>query len=252
MTHCELFGNHPSTSLRLWRRLVPLPRWGRILCLCLVMTSCGAPPAPVRQTTPAVPWPDLAERGDERIWAQLRQYATRPEVCAAALSRQRGWKITRLADTAPSPGCGLRGAVRIEAAPVSINRSLDISCPMAASLHLWLRDAVQPAARLYLNQQVSGIESFGTYACRTRNNVKGAPLSEHATANAIDISALVLSDGRRLRIADLGKMKEEERDFIQSVRKSACRTASVVLGPGSDGYHEDHIHIDMGRWRACR
>ena len=33
----------------------------------------------------------------------------------------------------------------------------------------------------------------------------------------------------------------------------AIRTAEwVVLGPGSDGMHEDHIHMDLGHWKKCR
>jgi hypothetical protein len=31
-----------------------------------------------------------------------------------------------------------------------------------------------------------------------------------------------------------------------------CDIFQVVLGPGSDGYHEDHFHMDMGHWKICR
>jgi Extensin-like protein C-terminus len=31
------------------------------------------------------------------------------------------------------------------------------------------------------------------------------------------------------------------------VRESACRTFTTVLGPGSDGYHETHVHLDSGK-----
>jgi hypothetical protein len=39
---------------------------------------------------------------------------------------------------------------------------------------------------------------------------------------------------------------------MQSVRKGGCRLFSVVLGPGSDGAHEDHFHFDLGQWRLCK
>ena len=37
---------------------------------------------------------------------------------------------------------------------------------------------------------------------------------------------------------------------------SACARFSTVLGPGSDWYHEDHIHLDLmerrGNYRICQ
>jgi hypothetical protein len=46
------------------------------------------------------------------------------------------------------------------------------------------------------------------------------------------------------------------RDFRESVRKSVCTRFTTVLGPGSDGYHETHIHVDLaerrGGYRICQ
>jgi hypothetical protein len=40
------------------------------------------------------------------------------------------------------------------------------------------------------------------------------------------------------------------------VLHSACTRFSTVLGPGSDWYHEDHIHLDLmerrGNYRICQ
>ena len=37
---------------------------------------------------------------------------------------------------------------------------------------------------------------------------------------------------------------------------SVCARFSTVLGPGSDGYHEDHIHLDLmerrNNYRICQ
>jgi len=38
---------------------------------------------------------------------------------------------------------------------------------------------------------------------------------------------------------------DKDTDFIQSVRLAACQRFLTVLGPGSDGYHENHLHLDM-------
>jgi hypothetical protein len=218
-----------------------------------ILSACGGPPAkPVRKPPPLLPAPDLNDRSGARIWEQLRQFHRTRAACTKAVDAAKGWTALPLADTFPSAGCGLRGAVKVQASYIAISREVDLACPMAAGLHLWMREHVQTAARLYLNADVKTIETYGTYACRTRNNRDGARLSEHATANAIDISAFVLSNGKRLRVADMAKMSEEERDFMQSIRKGGCRLFSVVLGPGSDGAHEDHFHFDLGPWRLCR
>jgi hypothetical protein len=46
------------------------------------------------------------------------------------------------------------------------------------------------------------------------------------------------------------------RGLRESVLHSACRRFSTVLGPGSDWYHEDHIHLDLmerrGNYRICQ
>ena len=40
------------------------------------------------------------------------------------------------------------------------------------------------------------------------------------------------------------------------MRALACARFTTVLGPGSDGYHEDHIHLDLAErshgYRICQ
>ncbi len=225
-----------------------------ILCAGIaLLAGCGGPPdRPVRKPPPLLPAPDLNTRSGARIWEQLRQFHRTPDACIRAISDARDWRVQRMANTSPSPGCGLRNAVKVQASYIPISREVDVGCPMAAALHLWMREHVQPAARLYLNSEVKQIETFGTYACRTRNSQEGARLSEHASANAIDISGFMLGNGKQLRVMDMAKMNEDERDFMQSVRKGGCRLFSVVLGPGADAYHNDHFHFDLGQWRLCK
>jgi hypothetical protein len=218
-----------------------------------LVAACGGPPAkPVRKPPPIMPALDLNQRSGARVWDQLRQFHRTPAACYTAISAAKGWRVVRLADTSHSPGCGLRAAVKVKASLLPIEREVDVGCPMAAALHLWMREHVQVAARLYLNAEVKSIVTYGTYACRTRNSREGARLSEHATANAIDIAAFTLSNGKRLRVIDMNKMSDDERDFMQSVRKGGCHLFSVVLGPGSDGAHENHFHFDLGAWRLCK
>ena len=46
------------------------------------------------------------------------------------------------------------------------------------------------------------------------------------------------------------------RGVRENVLRSVCSRFSTVLGPGSDGYHEDHIHLDLmerrNNYRICQ
>jgi hypothetical protein len=35
------------------------------------------------------------------------------------------------------------------------------------------------------------------------------------------------------------------KGFHDELRESACHRFTTVLGPGSDGYHKAHIHLDL-------
>ncbi len=182
----------------------------------------------------------------------MRQFSASPATCYAALADVSVIKFTKLNNTSPSPGCGLRGAVKLQASLIALNKPLDISCPMSAALHVWMRDVVVSAARLHLDAKIVRIETYGSYACRPRNNLAGGRLSEHATANAIDISAFVLSDNRRITVLNSWRGAPDESAFLRSVRKLSCPYFSVVLGPDDDRFHADHFHFDLGPWRQCR
>jgi hypothetical protein len=66
-------------------------------------------------------------------------------------------------------------------------------------------------------------------------------LSEHGRANALDVRALKLANGQSISLTD----RTVSRDLRESVLHSVCARFMTVLGPGSDWYHEDHIHLDL-------
>ena len=53
--------------------------------------------------------------------------------------------------------------------------------------------------------------------------------------------ALKLANGQSIGLTD----RTVPRDLRESVLHSMCTLFMTVLGPGSDGYHEDHIHLDL-------
>ncbi len=223
--------------------------------LLLLLASCSKPNVPLEKHAMPKQYriPDLNASMDESIWSELRQFRQYPGECYTALAKTHGLQIKPVPDHPISAGCGIFGAVELTgSSTIRMAKVNDVSCAMAAGLHLWLREVVAPAAHLHLGQHVSRIEDFGTYACRTRNSIAGERLSEHATANAIDVSAFVLEDGRRITVRGVGAAPARDQAFIRAVRKGGCQMFSVVLGPGSDGHHEDHLHLDMGQFRLCK
>lgn len=126
-----------------------------------------------------------------------------------------------------------------------------VACPLAETFAGWARFGVDRAARVVLGSPLVRIETFGSYNCR---NVAGtARLSAHATANAIDVAAFDLADGRRITVKDdwnAGTPKEKE--FLRIIHKSACKRFGTVLGPGYNAAHQDHFHVETGGGSFCR
>jgi hypothetical protein len=173
--------------------------------------------------------------------------------CLARLDAA-GVRYAPLRDEAKGGGCAIRGAVQLMDIGVSVSNLGPMSCSVAQPFAAWARFAVQPAARLYLGSEVVQIETFGTYSCR---NVRGAGgparLSEHSQANAVDVSAFVLADGRRISVLDDWRTEGPVRQFLSAIHMSACRRFKTVLSPDYNVAHRDHFHFDMGgRGGFCR
>jgi hypothetical protein len=112
--------------------------------------------------------------------------------------------------------------------------------------------SVQPAAQKWFGQPVVEIKQISAYSCRGMNGQRGAPISEHAFGNALDIASFTLADGRRVTVKDGWRGEPEEQGFLRDVHAAACEQFSTVLAPGSNRFHYDHIHVDLARRRTGR
>jgi len=170
---------------------------------------------------------------------------------------------------APAKEIDGRGACGIEI-PLKVNAfeggvvavtggDVVLGCMMTWSMENWIKKSVQPAAMRRFGMPVTEILTMGTYSCRTRNNVHGEKLSEHAFANAFDVAGFRLADGRTIRVkGGWWGGDPASQAFLREALISACQYFTTVLGPGSNRLHEDHIHIDLahhnsdGTARYCR
>lgn len=150
-------------------------------------------------------------------------------------------------------GCGLTEGVKVTSVGgIALSAPASIDCSTARALHSWIEGGLKPAVGR-LGGGVSRLEVAASYSCRPRNNRKGGRISEHGKGRAIDIAAIVLKNGTVLSVLD-GWRSAAQGKVLRQVHKSACGPFNTTLGPGSDGYHENHFHFDTARGRGpyCR
>jgi hypothetical protein len=135
-------------------------------------------------------------------------------------------------------------AVRLpDGGAVAVSPPAELRCEMATQIANWVRNEAAPA---FAPARLTGIVNYDSYDCRGRNRVAGAKVSEHGKGNAIDVRGFILADRRKIVLTDV----TESKDLREGLRDSACRRFTTVLGPGSDAYHEQHIHLDVLERRA--
>jgi hypothetical protein len=250
------------------------------------------PPARSEQAPSTVP--NSTVPGSNVPGSTLRLATTPTALCGDIVS---GLVIEATVATPIEEGvCGRDDVLRVTALgttrAIPITGSPRLSCAVAASLARWLGEDVAPAAEAYLGSALESLPAGVSYACRTRNHQPGARLSEHARANAYDIRAFNLADGRSIPVLPIAGEDEwvpEENDdeansddgnngatdditevsdetnsppqhdpqspeaaFQRTIRAAACGPFMTVLGPGADAFHDDHLHLDMAMRRSKR
>ncbi|WEK50713.1 MAG: extensin family protein [Candidatus Kaistia colombiensis] len=204
--------------------------------------------AAAEATTPStLPMP---RRKPEIVLAALAPRITPalPEGLAACRASMSGLKIS--ASALPAIHAGSCGGpdpfdvTALEDGRVELEPAAKINCAVATTLARWVEEDIQPSAQATLGGRVTALRVADSYSCRGRNRVVNAMLSEHAFLNAVDIAAFEVS-GRWVTVKKAEDRSEKEDTFLKDARVSACDKFNTVLGPGSDGYHEDHYHLDL-------
>jgi hypothetical protein len=205
----------------------------------------GTAARPAPQQPPIIP---------QQFAPPQESYASMPESAAAAAAETPSACQVRLAKIAVfqpipvlvGPGdCGATDAVLIDTVilpdktKVAVTPAATMRCPMAEAVAQWVREDVVPILKDL--PPLRALDNFDSYSCRGRNNVRAAQLSEHGKADALDVRDFKLADGHELNLTDIHAGK----DWRDAVKASVCARFSTVLGPGSDGYHEEHIHLDL-------
>lgn len=227
---------------------------GRLLLLVLVLALL-LPPLTLRLPARLDPFAplDLKAPRDFLTGFRLWRLEHDPGLCRAVLA-QAPLAYRLLPDANTGGQCPLIDTVRVSAVNgIRLASPVILTCPMAAALTLWSREALGGAATRALGSPVTRIDHLGSYACRTmRNGRASTRLSQHATANALDVAGFGLADGRTLRISRDWPDADAAGRFLHNVRDRACQAFSVTLSPDYNALHRDHLHLDMGGFGLCR
>ena len=149
-----------------------------------------------------------------------------------------------------SGGCSQIDSIKLLDVGADVTNLGPVKCELAGKFAAWTEYAVKRAARKYLGSDLKRIETMGSYSCR---NIAGSgKLSQHAHANAIDVSAFVLTDGRRITVENNWKSGRREMQFLAAIHDSACKRFGTVLSPNYNAAHRDHFHLDMSGNGYCR
>jgi hypothetical protein len=193
--------------------------------------------------------PDLDAASNFLTPFKLKRIDSSAENCRDAFARA-GKNVAIEPARIESAQCTKEGTIKLSGLSTATLRVEETRCAIAARLFMWEHNIVQPAARKYFNEPVAEILHFGSYSCR---NIRGSSAtSEHATANAFDISGFRLRDGKLITLKQQWQASQPQAKFLREVRDGACDYFNVVLSPDYNADHHDHLHVDMGWYRTCR
>jgi len=186
----------------------------RLLPVLILVTGLLPTAAETQSDTPSLP-----DRNPERMGAPARQAPPPPsevaaipwsdaEIAAAKAKCSEALSSIKLDyELLPSIREGLCGApapILLRSlgseTKVEIDPPATVTCALAKALSIWLNEIVQPEAEALFKSHVVKLHNATSYACRNRYGSAYQPLSEHALANALDVSEFVLDSGEHITV----------------------------------------------------
>jgi hypothetical protein len=167
------------------------------------------------------------------------------------------FKVSKAIDD--SGECGSPRPLRIKSLKDGITIKSDtpvnIRCKTALGFARWVSEVVVPSSKLHLDVIPKEIFLSTTYKCRRRNGSANAKYSEHAYANAIDFLGIGFDDGSSMEIKIRKNDSDAMRAFQAAIRGGSCAYFTTVIGPMTNKYHDDHLHLDLAErkngYRLC-
>mgnify|MGYP001812176282 FL=1 len=204
-----------------------------------------------------LPWRPLAidDRAGFSTDIKLTAIGAGPSAwCERLVSGSRSLQTRVLDALDEKDGCGWSAAMHIESsngATLKGKSNYAMRCPLAAGAHIWVT-SIDYRAREILGSGLAKVHHAGTYSCRRMYNRSSGRMSQHAFANAWDVTGFELEDGRIVSVQNHWRAGGPLQGFLHAVRDDACNIFRVVLGPDYNAQHHDHFHVDMGYGLRCK
>lgn len=214
--------------------------------LTLILPKSLNPFYPLRPSDPIGPLTKWKLQGLAMDGDACRQFLT-----------DAGVNYTEIPNRTEQGFCKIRDAVRMTSGgPPLYPNSPIMACPVAAGLIVWQRNGLKIAAADMMGSSVTRIDHIGTYNCRRQYGRATGWVSEHASANAIDITGFTFESGARVSVLGdwnpRGGAQTGPANFLRAAQSQSCDVFKVVLGPDSNAAHANHFHLDFGPMSSCR
>lgn len=185
---------------------------------------------------------------------KLQQLKGDPQTCLAVLQRASAQGLVSFREEPQPKGeCTIAQPIRISKfGPVSLSSSFLASCPMAVASTMYVTRSHQLLQQTEVASPLRRIEHVGSFACRNVYHRQQGQRSEHATAEAWDITAFQLANGRWLRVAKNWQEPASESAALHILWRNGCASFGNALGPDYNAAHASHFHLGMRGSGFCR
>jgi hypothetical protein len=146
--------------------------------------------------------------------------------------------------------CGIQSPLSVSAVEAN-GRSIPLTvpvttdCGMATALPAWVGE-VDSYVAAHDNTRLAKIAIGANYECRNVDHETVGPLSFHSFADALDVLAFTLADGRTVDLKSAWRgTPAQGTDIWHYAHDAACSHFMTVLGPDADAFHQDNLHIDL-------
>lgn len=185
---------------------------------------------------------------------KLKRIESDPSTCLAALQAAEKQGFIRFSQPQPTTGqCPLAHPVRVQSfGDVRLSSSFLSSCSLALRSAMFVSQVAKPLAAAELGSPLVRIDHLGSYACRNIYHRAEGRLSEHATADALDVSAFRLASGQQISVLRNWPQKEKTAHYLHQVFQESCRYYGNAIGPEYNAAHANHFHLGMRGFGVCR
>jgi len=97
------------------------------------------------------------------------------------------------------------------------------------------------------------VGDVGIPRCAAAGTVKGPTerMSEHATANAVDISGFRMKLGKKVNLLKNWDGTPQEQEFLRRIRDGGCKFFRITLSPDYNSLHDPHQRIASRVEKTC-